>query len=81
MSNSFSKEDKKKYMLKRHIKNHLFEYIVDFVGTILLTILLLYLCKAEEFVYGIVLSVAYATGKIIYSISCYKKEYVDIDIK
>lgn len=81
MSNSFSKEEKKKDMLKRHIKNHLFEYILDFIGPVLLTILLLYLCKAEEFAYGIVFSVAYATGKTIYRIYRYKKEYVDIDIK
>lgn len=81
MGTSFSKEEKRKYMFRKHIKNHLFEYVLDFIGPILLTILLLYLCRAEEFIYGIVLSVAFSTGKTIYNIYHFKKEYVDIDIQ
>lgn len=81
MSNSFSKEEKRKYLFKKHMKDHLFEYVLDFIGPILLTILLLYLCKAEEFVYGIIVSIAYSTGKTIYNIYHYKKDYVDTDIK
>ena len=78
---SFSIEEKRKFMLKKHIKNHLFEYAVDFIGPIILTALILYLCKAEEFLYGILLSAAYSIGKTIYNIYHYKKEYVDMDIK
>lgn len=81
MSENFSKEEKRKYMFKKHIKNHLFEYILDFVGPILLTILLLYLCKAENFIYGIVLSIACSFGKLLYNLHYYKKEYIDVDIK
>lgn len=78
MSNSFSKEEKRKYIFKKHIKDHLFEYVLDFIGPILFTMIILSLCKTEEFVYGIVF---YSIGKTIYSIYHYKKEYVDIDIK
>lgn len=81
MENSFSKEEKRKYMFKKHIKDHLFEYILDFIIPILLTILILYLCKAERYVYGIILSIAYSFGKLIYNLYHYKKEYIDIDIK
>lgn len=81
MSNSFSKEEKRKYMFRKHIKNHLFEYILDFISPILLTALILYLCKAENYIYGIVLSVAYSFGSLVYNLYHYKKEYTDIDIK
>lgn len=81
MKESFTKDEKKKYYFKKHLKNHLFEYILDFVGPVLLTILLLYLCKAEKYIYGIILSVAYSTGRLIYNLYHYKKEYVDVDIK
>lgn len=81
MSNSFSKEEKRKYMFRKHIKNHLFEYILDFIRPILLTALILYLCKAENYIYGIVLSVAYSFGSLVYNLYHYKKEYTDIDIK
>lgn len=74
MSDHFSKEEKRKYMLKKHIKNHLFEYILDFIGPILMTIIILYLCKAEEYIYGIIFSIAYSAGKLIYNLIHYKKE-------
>lgn len=81
MESSFSKEEKRKYMFKKHIKNHLFEYVLDFIGPILLTLFILYLCKAEEIVYGIILSIAYSFGKLLYNLHHYKKEYIDIEIK
>lgn len=81
MESNFSKEEKRKYMLKKHIKNHLFEYILDFISPILLTALILYLCKAENYIYGIVLSVAYSFGSLVYNLYHYKKEYTDINIK
>lgn len=68
-------------MFKKHIKEHLLEYILDFIGPILLTILILYLCKAENFIYGIVLSIAYSAGKLAYSLHYYKKEYINMNIK
>ncbi len=81
MENKFSKEEKRKYMFRKHIQNHLLEYVLDFIGPILLTILILYFCKAEEFIYGIILSIAYSVGKLAYNLYHYKKEYIDIDIK
>lgn len=77
----FSVEEKRKYMLKKHIKNHLFEYILDFIGPILLTIFLLFICKAENFTYGIIFSALYSIGRTAYNIYHYKKEHIDIDIK
>lgn len=81
MKGNFSKEDKRKFMLKKHIKDHLFEYILDIVGPMLLTILALHLCKAQDYIYGIILSLAYSFGKVLYNIHYYKKEYINIDIK
>ncbi len=79
--NKFSLEEKKKFMFKKHIKNHLFEYILDFVGPLILTIFILYLCKAQDFIYGIIVSIAYSTGRLLYNLYYYKKEYIDVDIK
>lgn len=81
MESNFSVEEKRKYMFKKHIKNHLFEYILDFIGPILLTILILYLAKAQEYMYGIACSITYSLGKLIYNLKHYKKEHIDIDIK
>lgn len=77
----FSMEEKRKYMFQKHIKDHLLEYILDFIGPLLLTILLLYLCKAEKIIYGIILSVVYSSSKLIYNLYHYKKEHIDVDIK
>ena len=68
-------------MFKKHIKNHLLEYILDFIGPVLLTVFFLYVCKAEEILYGLILSVAYSAGKLVYNLYYYRKEYIDIDIK
>lgn len=77
----FSKDEKKKYMFRKHIREHLFEYVLDIIGPMILTWLLLYLCKAEEIFIGIIVSFFYSLGKVVYSIYHYKKEYVDVDIK
>ncbi len=81
MNSNFSKEEKRKFMLKKHIKDHLFEYILDIIGPMLLTMLVLHLCKAQDYIYGIILSLAYSLGKVLYNIHYYKKEHVNIDIK
>lgn len=81
MKSNFSIEEKRKYSFKKHLQDHLLEYILDFIGPILLTIFLLYICKAEKFIYGIIISIAYSAGKTIYNIYHYKKEYIDVDIK
>lgn len=81
MESNFSVEEKRKFMLKKHIKDHLFEYILDIIVIILFTILILYLCKAQNFIFGIVLAFAYSLGKVLYNIHYYKKEYIDVDIK
>ena len=81
MNSHFSKEEKRKFMLKKHIKDHLFEYILDIIGPMLLIIFVLYLCKSQDYIYGIILSLAYSIGKVLYNIHYYKKEYIDIDIR
>lgn len=80
MSN-FTVEERRKDLFYKHIKNHFFEYLLDFIGPIILTTIILYLCKAEEMLYGIILSIAYSCGKLIYNLYHYKKEYINIDIK
>lgn len=80
MNNSFSEDEKRKYRLKKHIKDHLFEYILDIVGPLVFTMLLLYICKAENYIYGIGFSLAYSFGKVLYNLHYYKKEHIDLDI-
>ena len=81
MKNNFSIKEKRNFMFKKHLKDHLFEYVLDFLGPIILTMFILYLCKAEKYIYGIILSLAYSTGKTVYNIYHYKKEYINVDIK
>lgn len=78
---NFSKEEKRKFMLKKHIKDHLFEYILDIIGPMILTMLILYLCKAQNYIYGVLFSLAYSLGKVLYNIHYYKKEHIDLDVK
>lgn len=73
---TFAEKEKKKHILKKYIKSHLFEFILDIIGPMLLTMLFLYLCKSENYIYGICLSVAYSFGKIIYRLHCFKKEFL-----
>lgn len=73
----FNKQEKKKYLLKKHLKDHLFEYILDFIGPMVLTLIILYLCKAQEIIYGVVFSFFYSLIKTIYNIYHYKKDYID----
>lgn len=81
MSNKFTIEEKRQFMFKKHIKDHLFEYIADFIGQMLFTILIMYICKAEDFLPGIILSTAYYFTKLIYNLYHYKKEYINVNIK
>lgn len=81
MKAQFSVEEKKKYRFRKHIKDHLFEYILDLIGPVLLTLLVLYLCKAEDYLYGIAVSVAYSAGKLVYRLRSYQKEHIDVDRK
>ena len=81
MESNFSVEEKRKFLYKKHIKNHWFEYVLDFIKPILLTILILYLGRAQEYMYAIVCSIVYSLGKLIYNSKLYKKEYIDINIK
>lgn len=77
----FTNEEKRKFLLKKHLKDHLFEYILDIILPLIFTMVLLLLCKAEKFSYGIIISLSFSIGKVIYNIYHYKKDYLDIDIK
>lgn len=81
MDSKFSSKEKKNFLFKKHLKDHLFEYILDFIGPMLLTFIILNLCKAEEILYGIILSFFYSLGKTIYNIRQFKKDYIDINDK
>ena len=80
MNNGFTYEEKRKFMLKKHIREHLFEYILDIIGPMVLTVVLLRLCHAENYLYGIILSAAYSVGRIAYSLRYYKK-HLDDEVK
>lgn len=73
METKFNDKEKKNDLFKKHLKDHLFEYILDFISPILLTMLILYLSKAQEFLYGVILSFFYSLGKTIYHIRQFKK--------
>lgn len=81
MESKFSIEEKKKYMLKKHIKNHLLEYFIDFITPILLVLLALSLGNAKNYFYGIVCSVIYSVINLLYHIRNYKKDYIDNETK
>ena len=75
---AFSEEEKKKYLMKKHIKNHLFEYVLDIIAPILCTIVILYFCEERNYLYGIIISFFYSLGRTIYRLRCYKKDFIDI---
>jgi len=77
----FTTEEKRKYLFKNHLKNHLLEYILDFIGPIILTGIILHIAKAEEFLSGLIIAIAYSLGKLTYNLHHYKKEYINVDIK
>ncbi len=81
MDSKFTDKEKRSFLFKKHIKNHWFEYLLDIIGPLILTAVLLYICKAENFIYGIIASLAYSIIKITYNLYHYKKEYIDKSIK
>ncbi len=81
MESIFTVSEKRKWMLKKHLKDHAFEYVLDIVLSILYSFILLKLCKAENMVLGVAVAFVWSLGRVVWQIYCYKKEYVDIDIK
>ncbi len=81
MESKFTTEEKRNWLLKKHIKNHLFEYVLDLIGPVICAVILLYVCGAEDILLGAVLAFFFALGRVIYDIVHYKKEYVDMSIK
>lgn len=81
MDSKFTDEEKRKFLFKKHIQNHWFEYLLDIIGPLILTVILLYICKAENILYGIIVSIVYSVIKIAYNLYHYKKEYIDRSIK
>ncbi len=81
MENGFTPEEKRRFRLVRHLKNHLFEYLLDLIGPMVFAAVLLYLCEAEQIVYGLLLALAWGVGRVVYHLYHYKKEYIDIDVK
>ncbi len=81
MKSRFTVEEKRKFLLKKHIKDHLFEYVLDLIVTIIFTLLLLFFCEAQNYVIGVILAVVYSIGKSVSEIIRYKKDYLNIDIK
>ncbi len=81
MESQFTVEEKRKWLLKKHLKDHCFAYILDVVLTMVFAFLLLSLCKAESIMLGMVISFVWAMGRVIWQIYYYKKEYVDINVK
>ena len=79
--NTFTVDEKKKIMMKRHIKNHLLDYVLQCAVNIVFTVLLIYLCDGTKYILGIILALAYSLGGIAFSIKTYKKDWVDINIK
>ncbi len=81
MDSQFTVTEKRKWLLKKHMKDHAFEYILDIVITMAFAFLLLKLCKAEDILLGMLLSFAWASGRIVQQIHYYKKEYVNMNVK
>ena len=81
MESKFTVEEKRKWLLKKHIKDHAFEYVLDIVLTMLYTYILLKWCKAEDVILGMIIAFAWGLCCVIRKIQCYKKEYVNIHVK
>lgn len=81
MEEKFTKEEKRKFMFKKHLQNHWFEYLLDIIGPLILTLILLSICKAENMIPGIIVSLVYSVIKLAYNLYHYKKEFIDVNIK
>lgn len=73
MDTGFTQEEKTTFLLKKHIKDNFFNYLIDMIVNLVFVIILLYLCEAQRFAFGILLSIAYSIGCIVSSIVAYKK--------
>ncbi len=80
MEDQFTTEEKRKWQLKKHLKENAFAYLLDILSSMLFAYLLLKLCRAEEIAFGLLLSFAWALGRVIQQIHHCKKDYIDRDI-
>ncbi len=81
MESQFTVAEKRKWQLNNHLKNHAFEYILDIILTVVFVCILLKLCNAENVVFGVLISVGWAVGRVAWQIHLYKKEYVNTIVK
>lgn len=81
MKSSFTVEEKRKWLLKKHLKDHGFEYVVDILVPMLFAFILLKICKSEDIALGIIVSFVLGILKVMTQIRYYKKDYLNVDVK
>lgn len=78
---SFTAEEKKQFRFRKYIKEKAGEYVIKLAVNVLLTEAVVCLCGGSNFLRGAMLAAAYTIGGVLYDIRCYKKEWLDVDIK
>lgn len=71
MGSAFTPEEKKVFLLKKHLKENRFEYISAIVLDVVIIIIVLHLCEAKYFFPGLLATLAYSLVKTVYKIRAY----------
>ena len=77
----FTERERRRYRLKNHLKTHWFAYALDCIGPAILAAILLYVCKAQEILPGIVMAFVYGLGKTCWSIRHFIKDNLEREVQ
>ena len=75
--NSFTEEERKKFLLKKHIKNHLFEYILQILVNIGFACFIVYISGGSRYLLCMGIAAAYSVIRLLIDLKSYKKYWLN----
>ncbi len=78
---AFTEDERKNFLLKKHIKNHLFEYILQIAVNIGFACFIVYISGGSRYLLCIALAAVYSVIRLLFDLQSYKKYWLNGDKK
>ena len=76
----FTPAEKRRFLMRKYIKEHIFDFVLGLVCSCLYVALIVFLCGGTRYLLGVLLAAAGTVIKAAYSLRCYRKDYLNVDI-
>ena len=81
MSNTgFTPAEKRRFLMRKYIREHIFDFVLGLVCNCLYVVLIVFLCGGTRYLLGVLLAVVGTIIRAAYSLSWYRKDYLNVDI-